>query len=153
MAIPAALALLTIAIAAVIGNHTGVSGSRVFAPYLGAWAACTLLSVLIWMFVQVAILFPARVENPIRNVAARIHEPLKLAPLPAVVFPLFLGGYTWAKTSIPFAVGYGWEGIWVNADRAIFGMDAWRWSHGLMPDFMASAWTLYYAMVWGFGLV
>jgi hypothetical protein len=88
-----------------------------------------------------------------RTVAARIFEPLKLAPLPTMIFPLFLSGYTWAKCSIPFAVGYGWEGTWANADRAIFGMDAWRWSHGLMPDVLAPAWTFYYAMMWGFALV
>ncbi len=153
LAVPAALAALTIAIAAIIASYTGVRGSQVFGPYLGAWMACTLLSVLIWIFVQVAILFPSRAANPIRRVFARIAEPLKLAPLPALVFPLFLGGYTWAKSSIPFAVGYGWEGVWASADRAIFGMDAWRWAHGLMPDFLAPAWTLYYAMVWGFALV
>jgi hypothetical protein len=151
--IPTTLALLTIAIAAAISLQTGVVGWRVFGPYLWAWAACTLLSVLIWMFVQIAILFPSRAPNPIRNVAVRIHEPLKLAPLPAIIFPLFLGGYTWAKSSIPFAVGYGWEETWANADRAIFGADAWRWAHASMPDFLAPAWTLYYAMVWGFALV
>lgn len=153
LGIPATLALLTIAIAAAISLQTGVTGWRVFGPYLVAWAACTLLSALIWMFVQIAILFPSRAENPVRKVAARIYEPLKLAPLPAVIFPLFLGGYTWAKSSIPFAVGYGWEETWAIADRAIFGMDAWRWAHALMPDFMARAWTFYYAMVWGFALV
>ena len=153
LGIPAALTLLTLAIAAVISLQTGVSASRLFMPYLGAWAACTLLSVLIWIFVQIVILFPSRAEDPIRKVAARLHEPLKLAPLPAVIFPLFLGGYTWAKSSIPFSVGYGWEGTWANLDRVIFKMDAWRWAHALMPDFMAPAWSFYYAMVWGFALV
>ena len=153
LGIPAALAALAIGIAAAISLHTGVNGARAFTPYLGAWAACTLLSVLIWVFVQVAILFRSRTENPIRHVAARIYEPLKLAPLPALIFPLFLGGYTWAKSSIPFAVGYEWEATWAAADRAMFGMDAWRWAHGLMPAYLAPAWTLYYAMVWGFALV
>ena len=134
LGIPAALTLLTLTIAAVISLQTGVSASRLFMPYLGAWAACTLLSVLIWIFVQIVILFPSRAEDPIRKVAARLHEPLKLAPLPAVIFPLFLGGYTWAKSSIPFSVGYGWEGTWANLDRVIFKMDAWRWAHALMPD-------------------
>lgn len=153
LVVPLGLTIVMVALAAAIGLRTGVAGWRVFGPYLGAWAACTLLSVLFWMFVQVAILFPSRAENPVGKLAARIHEPLKLAPLPAVIFPLFLGGYTWAKSSIPFAVGYGWEATWANADRAIFGMDAWRWAHGLMPDAVAPAWTLYYAMVWGFALV
>lgn len=153
LAIPSALAVLTIVIAAAISLLTDIGGSRVFMPYVAAWAASTLLSLLIWMFVQVAILFPDRSASPLRTVVARLRQPLGVAPLPAIIFPLFLGGYTWAKCSIPSAVGYGWEGIWADADRSIFGMDAWVWAHGIMPDFLAPAWAFYYAMMWGFALV
>ena len=54
LAYPAILLLVMLAVAAAISLRTGVSGWRVFAPYVGAWAASTLLSVLIWVFVQVA---------------------------------------------------------------------------------------------------
>ncbi len=153
MAFPAAMAAATILLAAVISLHTGVSGWLVFAPYLGAWAAATLLSALVWVFVQVAKLLPTRADRPLRTVSRRLPERVGTALLPGVIFPLFLGGYTWAKCSIPFAVGYGWEQAWANADRLIFGMDAWRWAHGLFPDSMAPVWTLYYAAVWGFALL
>ena len=153
LAIPSALAVLTIVIAAAISLLTDIGGSRVFMPYVAAWSASTLLSLLIWMFIQVAIRFPDRSANPMRTVVALLPRPLGVAPLPAIIFPLFLGGYTWAKCSIPWAVGFGWEGIWAAADRSIFGTDAWRWAHGIMPDFLASAWSFYYAMMWGFALV
>jgi hypothetical protein len=151
--VPAGIASAMIVLAAIMSLYTGVGGWRAFGAYLAAWSAATVLSVLIWVLVQVVLLFPTRVDNPLSVVAKRLWEPLCIAPLPAVIFPLFLGGYTWAKSSIPFAVGYGWEAYWGDLDRAIFGTDAWRWSHGLMPDQFAAAWTFYYAVGWGFVLM
>ena len=153
LALPAILTLAMLAIAAAISLRTGVSGWRVFAPYVGAWAAATLLSVLIWVFVQVARLLPTRADGPLRTVLARVREPARLALLPALVFPIFLGAYTWAKCSIPFLVGYGWEATWADADRMIFGQDSWHWAHAVMPSAFASALTFYYAIIWGFALV
>jgi len=153
LALPAIITLAMLVIAAAISLGTGVSGWRVFAPYVGAWAAATLLSVLIWVFVQVARLLPTRADSPLRTVLARVREPTRLAPLPALIFPIFLGAYTWAKCSIPFLVGYGWEETWANADRMIFGQDSWHWAHAVMPTAFASALTFYYAIVWGFALV
>ena len=96
---------------------------------------------------------PTRADHPLKTVLRRIREPARLALLPAVIFPLFLGAYTWAKCSIPFTVGYGWEDIWADADHLIFGADAWRWAHAILPDFLAPAMTFYYAVIWGFALV
>lgn len=153
LAVPALLTLVMLAAAAAISVRTGVSGWRVFAPYLGAWAASTLLSVLIWVFVQVVILMPTRANHPLNTVLRRIREPAQVALLPAVIFPLFLGAYTWAKCSIPFVAGYGWERTWAEADHLIFGADAWRWAHAILPDFLAPAITFYYAVIWGFALL
>jgi hypothetical protein len=153
LAFPALLTLVMLAVAAAISLRTGVSGWRVFAPYIGAWAASTLLSMLVWIFVQVANLIPTRADHPLQTVLRRVHEPARLALLPAVIFPLFLGAYTWAKCSIPFTVGYGWESVWADADRMIFGEDAWRWAHAILPEFMAPAVSFYYAVIWGFALV
>jgi membrane-associated phospholipid phosphatase len=147
------LALVMLVVAAGISLRTGVSGWRVFIPYLGAWAASTLLSVLIWVFVQVALLVPTRADDPLPTVLRRIKEPCRLALLPAFVFPLFLGAYTWAKCSIPFLVGYEWERTWADADHLILGQDAWRLAHELLPASFASVLTFYYAVIWGFALV
>ena len=153
LAAPAFLAAAMVAIAVAISSVTGVSGARVFVPYLGAWAAVTLLAILIWAFVQIARLAPSRAERPLQTVLSRWREPSDLALLPAVVFPIFLGAYTWAKVSIPFAVGYEWERTWADADKLLFGVDAWRLAHAIMPPAFASAWTFFYAVVWGFALV
>ena len=153
LAWPALLTLLMIAVAGAISLRTQVSGWRVFAPYVGAWAASTLLSALIWIFVQVAMLMPTRVDHPLKIVWRRRMEPLRLALLPALIFPIFLGAYTWAKVSIPFMVGYGWERTWADADQLVFGQDAWRWAHAIMPAGLAPYLTFYYAVVWGFALV
>ena len=42
---------------------------------------------------------------------------------------------------------------WADVDHLIFGMDAWRWAHAILPDFLAPAMTFYYAVIWGFALV
>ena len=149
------LLLLAAMLMAAVGISfvTGVEGWRVFAPYVGAWAAVTLLSILAWVFVEVARLAPTRADRPLQTVVRRLNQPCRLALLPAVIFPLFLGAYTWAKVSIPFAVGYGWEEYWANADRLIFGDDAWRLLHAIFPAWLAPAWTFFYAVIWGFALV
>lgn len=153
LTVPALLAAATLVVAAAISSATGVDGSRVFFPYLSAWAAVTVLAILCWIFVEVAKLAPTGADRPLQRVTARVGRPAQLSALPALIFPTFLGAYTWAKCSIPFAVGYGWERVWSDADRLIFGTDAWRWTHAIMPAGTGSAWTFYYAVIWGFVLV
>ena len=149
---PALLAATTIALAAAIASVTGVDGSPAFAPYLGAWASLTLLSLLVWIFVQVAMMARVRADRPLRKVALDLKVRWPQALLPALIFPLFLGSYTWAKSSIPFAVGYRWEEFWADADRLIFGNDAWRLAHASFPPSLARAWTFFYSVIWGFAL-
>lgn len=153
LALPALLAVAAVAIAGGISLATGVDGSRVFWPYISTWAAVALLAILCWVFVEVAKLAPTRADRPIQTVLHRIGKPCRLAVLPALIFPLFLAGYTWAKCSIPFAVGYHWEEYWADADYFLLGDDAWRIAHRLMPDWLGPAWTFFYAVVWGFALV
>lgn len=153
LAIPLLLLAVMLTIAAGLSSITGVDGSRVFLPYLLAWAASTLIAILIWVFVEVARLFPTRAEKPLQAVAGRLAERQKLFALSALIFPGFLGAYTWAKVSIPFAVGYGWEARWANLDHAIFGRDAWVLAHAMSPPALAQAWTFFYAVIWGFALV
>lgn len=150
---PTLLALAMLAIAATISRATGVDGSRVFLPYLSTWAAVSVLAVLSWIFVEVAKLAPTGADRPLQQVASRLARPLQLVALPAVLFPLFLGAYTWAKCSIPFAVGYGWERTWADADKLLLGSDAWELAHAAMPAAAAYSWTFFYAVVWGFVLV
>jgi hypothetical protein len=139
--------------AAGISSWTQVDGSRVFLPYLETWAASTLIVILFWSFVQVARLAADLADNPLQTLGVRLRQRQRLFVLPAVIFPLFIGAYTWAKCSIPFSVGYGWEARWADLDRLIFGVDPWVLAHALSPPALASAWTFFYAVIWGFALV
>ena len=68
--------------------------------------------------------------------------------LPTLVFPIFLVGFTTAKSSIPALVGYRWDAFWADADAIIFGIDAWKIPHAVLdPDYMG-VWGLLYATVW-----
>lgn len=153
LAAPSLLAVMAIAAAALASLRTGVTGWLAFLPYVSAWAATSLLALLIWIFVEVARLAPSGADRPLQRVAARLKDHVAILILPALIFPLFLGGYTWAKSSIPYAVGYGWERFWADADYLLFGMDAWRWSHAIMPPLLAPAWSFFYAAIWGFALL
>jgi len=150
---PSILAVATLIVAASISASTGVDGSRVFNPYILAWAAVSVLAILSWIFVEVAKLARTMADRPLQKVFAHVRKPTEIIVLPGMIFPIFLGAYTWAKSSIPFAAGYGWEEVWANADRFIFGKDPWRWAHAMLPAGWAPALTFYYAVIWGFALV
>jgi hypothetical protein len=146
--------LLTIMLATAVGLSllTGVDGSRVFLPYIFAWASVTLIAAMIRLFVEVARLAPTRVDRPLHIALRTVLGRQQLFILSALIFPAFLGAYTWAKSSIPFVVGYPMEQFWADVDRAILGADAWRLAHELMDPSFGSAWSFFYAVIWGFGL-
>lgn len=150
---PAMLALVTFLIAAALSLHTGVSGYRVYFSYISGWTAASLLSIMVWVFVEVARLAPTGADRPLQIVLRRLGQPSKRMLLSAVIFPAFIASYTWAKCSIPFVVGYDWERTWANADFALFGMDAWRWAHAIMPPAVAPAWSFFYSVIWGMALM
>lgn len=151
--IPCVLLMLMMAAAAGIGAGIGIDGSRVFAPYLGTWASLTLLSVMVWFFVQVASLAPKRTDRPLQVVLEIFKERNKGGLwLSGLIFPLFLGAYTWSKCAIPLTVGYGWERLWADTDVFLLGNDAWKIAHQWIPPAMAPLWTFFYAVVWGVAL-
>jgi len=153
LAPPLMILVAMLVVAAGISAWTRVDGSRVFLPYLETWAASTLIVILFWSFVQVARLAAELADNPLQTLVVRVRERQRLFVLPAFIFPVFIGAYTWVKCSIPFAVGYGWEATWADLDRLIFGSDPWVLAHALSPPALASAWAFLYAVIWGFALV
>lgn len=153
LAVPLLLLAAMMASAATIAAYTGVDGWRVFWPYISGWATATLLSVLLWALVATSQMAIRQEDSPIPKLAAGLRQRYHLLVIPALIFPLFLGAYTWAKVSIPFVVGYGWEGFWADLDRALLRDDGWRIAHAVMPAALAPAWTFFYAMIWGFSLV
>lgn len=139
--------------AAVIASYTGVDGRLVFRPYLSGWATATLISVLIWALVETTRMAIRGADDPTRRLITGFARRYPLIIIPALIFPLFLGAYTWAKASIPFVVGYPWESFWADLDRTLLRDDGWRIAHAVMPATLARAWTFFYAYIWGFALV
>ena len=97
MTAPLLLAVTTLVVAAAISSLTEVDGSRVFFPYVSAWAAVSVLAILSWVFVEVAKLAPTGADRPLQRVIVRVAEPARLIVLPALIIPIFLGAYTGAK--------------------------------------------------------
>lgn len=152
IAAPLVLLAAMLSAAGLIATQTEVEGYHVFAPYLIAWSAITLFSILAWVFIEVARMAPARIDRPLQNVLGRLPSEQSLFAIPALIFPAFIGAYTWAKSSIPFAIGYPWEAFWADADRAVLGNEAWRLAHAVFPAALGPVWTFFYAVIWGFAL-
>ena len=121
---PAALCAIMMAIAAVTITAASIDAR----PLLSTFQCTTvaLLCALSFNFIDVTKLAFLRADNPIPETKAQIKERAPLLILPALVHPVFLIGYTASKCTIAFLVGYTWDAFWANADRAIFGNDAWR---------------------------
>ena len=141
--VPGAICGTMLAIAFVIGRAAGIDGSGLFLGYLPGGASITLMCILLWAFVEVAALGRVNADRPLQVVWAKLPRKLELVLLPCVIFPLFLVGYTTAKTAIPHLVGYGWEAFWADADHLIFGVDPWRILHAHATRWLTQSWGLF----------
>jgi len=150
--LPAALCGTMLAIAFGIDKAAGVDGSGLPWAYFSTGASITFMCLMLWLFVEVAVLAHAKADVPLQVVGHKAAGKLELVVLPAVVFPLFLAGYTAAKTAIPHLVGYGWEAFWADADHLIFGVDPWRIMHAHATRWLTDGWAFFYTVIWGAGL-
>ncbi|MCL6684579.1 phosphatase PAP2 family protein [Sphingomonas alba] len=108
----------------------GVSGFRP-SGYLGNLLLYVLTLGVMSVFVLGSLLFRHRPKSPIRflwsQVAstswmARIARGFPMLVVVAVLIPAFSA----MKSSIPLFNTYSWDPVWIAADRAIHGTDAWR---------------------------
>jgi hypothetical protein len=150
---PTTLCAVMLLCASVIAYHARVDFSGLFAPYLSAALTVTAVAVLITVFLWVLQLAKVPADNPLSVVWSRLKDRGSLLILPLVVFPLFLAGFTATKTSIPFIVGYSWDGVWANADKLIFGDDAWRITHRWFGERSMPAFEWAYTAGWGAVLI
>jgi hypothetical protein len=123
--------------------------SLLFLPYLSVSFGVTVAALLVSIFVWVAAMARRRADAPIRTVLERIRSRAPLLVLPFVILPLFLVGYTAAKTAIPFFVGFGWDRFWADADRLLFGSDAWVIAQHILGLAWMPAYAWFYTVVWG----
>jgi hypothetical protein len=121
--------------------------------YLAAPVSVTFISVGIFAFLGFAKLAIRLAENPVAIVFDAIRQRAILLLLPTVVFPFFLIGYTTAKSGIPYLIGFTWDSELADADRMIFGADAWRITHAWFGSWSMPIWEWLYKWAWGSALI
>jgi hypothetical protein len=131
---------------------SGVRGTAIYFGYVATGASVSVVAVLVWIFLDVAAMARRKEDEPLKQIKARLPSRLNLIVLPALIFPFFLASFTTAKSAIPFITGFGWDHYWADMDRALFGVDPWRITHGWLgnPETRALAW--FYTVVWGFAV-
>ena len=115
--IPALLAACMIVVGYSIATVAGVDGTQLIWPYLKAGMSISIVCIIFYVFQSFARLALKLAENPVDRVLADLRAKAPMFLLPAVVFPLFLCGFTTAKTSIPFIVGYRWDAFWADIEK------------------------------------
>jgi hypothetical protein len=138
-----------LAVAAITCALAHVDMTRLFFPYLSISFGVTVAAVLVSIFCWVAAMARVKADAPLRTVLERLRARVLLLLLPFLILPLFLAGYTAAKTATPFLVGFGWDGFWTEADRFIFGGDAWRIAQGWLGVQWMPLYSWFYTVVWG----
>jgi len=125
MLLPVALCTAMLAIGFVVARLSGVDGSGLLWDYVLKSTAITLTYLMVWAFIEIAKLSRTNADRPLHIVARKLPKRLELIALPCLVFPLFLAGYTTAKTAIPFLVGFEWDRFWADTDAFLFGVAPW----------------------------
>jgi hypothetical protein len=104
--------------------------------------------LLCYVFACVARLARQKADHPLREVWAALKPRLALAPIPLMLFPLFMGGFTSAKSAIPLIYGYHWDLFLAALDQRVFGVDPWRITHGLMGTTGTEILQFFYIVAW-----
>lgn len=79
-------------------------------------------------------LFRERPDSPFSFAFGYVHQHITLdkltRQLPLIfLVSIFLPAFSGIKGSISLFANYGWDGFWIDADRLIHGMDAWKLIH------------------------
>jgi hypothetical protein len=136
-----------------ISIAAGIDPRGMIIPYVAGSFSVTVISVGIFTFLSIAKLAIRLADNPLQTVFNALRERALLLLLPALIFPLFLVGYTAAKSGIPYLVGFTWDSTFIVADRMIFGSDAWRITHSWFGSWTMPAWEWSYKWAWATALV
>jgi len=147
--VPVALCVAMSLVSAVLVRAAAVDVRELFLPYFSAAAAISVLSVLGFVFIEIAKLAWLRADDPIPIVKDKLRDRWVLIILPAVMLPVFLIGFTASKTAIQFLVGYTWDSFWANADRLIFGDDVWHLTRRILGSSYSRVWEWLYTVGWG----
>jgi hypothetical protein len=146
--IPALLAGIMLVVGFTAARASGVDWTGLSVPYLTAIFVITILSVMVYVFITAARLARRLADNPVSLIWEEVRAKTPMLLLPMLIFPLFLIGFTAAKTAIPFLVGYHWDAIWAETDKLVFGDDAWRIAHRLLGTRFQAIWEALYSVIW-----
>lgn len=149
MLVPCTICAVTFAIALVMAMAGGVAGTRLLTAYVevGIWAA--VVALILWMLVPWLREPALRRAGPISAAATMVRERGLLLLLPVLIFPIFMTGFTVAKTSFPLFTGFKWDGFWAAADALLFNGDPWRVTHALIGPEASVLMVEAYTFVWG----
>jgi hypothetical protein len=149
LVVPSVVCGAMIILAALTASLAGLDVRPLFVPYISSAAAVSVMAILIYTFVQFAMLAHRRADDPLAAVRAKLIDRAPLMLLPALVLPLFLIGYTASKCAIQFLVGYGWDEVFANADKLIFGDDVWHLTRRVLGSSHSRIWEWFYTVGWG----
>lgn len=139
--------------AIVTSTLADVSWKLLVVPYFLLSIATAFISVLVSVFCWVFQLALIKAEAPLQTVRERLRERAVYLLLPALGLPLFLASFTTTKTAIPFLVGYSWDPFWAEADRLIFGEDAWRIAFHWLDSGAVRPLEWFYSVGWGLSFI
>ena len=128
-------------------------------PYFSrfvTWMVYAFYAAAFLLCVHILKLWKAGVASPASHLRARFRE-TKIAAIVAIAGMALAGVDTlffmWIKPEIAAVAPYWADGVYADIDRAIFGMDPWRYFAGLDLTFHAWAYSFFWAVALSLTLV